>query len=298
MSAPFGIRGHQICGLPVQELLIRFAFGAAISLVAGIVSLLTGDKVGGMLLAFPAILPAALTLVERNSGTSAAVSDVRGAAVGAIALALFAVTVKLLATTIPVIAALAAAAAVWALAAGGIYLAGRLAARLLVETQYLPDVPANEVEPLVAALRRAGLTVATAESCTGGALTALLTAVPDASRTVVGGITAYTDETKEAMLDVSPAIIATEGAISEACARAMAEGVRRRLQTDVGLGVTGVLGAAVDGVRPGTMFVAAVGPAGSRCERLFNGGGPEAARSDAIRKAVELGLQVSGARSR
>jgi nicotinamide-nucleotide amidase len=293
VSGPFGIRAHRIGGLPLGQLAIRFAFGAAISIIAGVVTLLAGEKVGGILLAFPAILPAALTLIERDSGTSAAVSDVRGASVGALAMVAFALTVMSLAQRIPVPAALVLAAVVWTVAGVGLYLLGRGAAQLAGGEQvYLPDVAASEAEPLVAALRRAHLTVATAESCTGGSVAALLTAVPDASEAVAGGVAAYTDHAKRHLLRIPQEVLDRHGAISRECAACMADAARQVLHADVGIGVTGVIGTPVDGIEPGTMFVAVAAPNGSRCERIFSGGGPEAARADAIRKAISLALEV------
>jgi len=73
-----------------HEMLLRFAFGAAISLGAGAVSIVVNPVAGGMFLAFPAILPATLTLIEKREGTAEAVTDVEGAAIGAAALVPFA----------------------------------------------------------------------------------------------------------------------------------------------------------------------------------------------------------------
>ena len=93
-----------------------------------------------------------------------------------------------------------------------------------------------------AALKAAGQTVATAESCTGGLIAKRLTDVPGSSAYVVGGVVAYANEVKTALLDVDPAVIEAHGAVSEPVARQMAEGVRRRLGTDWGLSATGVAG--------------------------------------------------------
>lgn len=88
---------------------IRFGFGAAISVVAAIVSLLLGPVAGGVFLAFPAILPATLTLLERDKGPVAAVADARGATIGALGLIVFAATVVTLQHRTPTVAAIAAA---------------------------------------------------------------------------------------------------------------------------------------------------------------------------------------------
>jgi hypothetical protein len=72
------------------DLVVRFGLGAAISLAAGIISLAFGATVGGMFLAFPAILPASLTLIEKKEGPEAAIHDIDGAILGAGALGGFA----------------------------------------------------------------------------------------------------------------------------------------------------------------------------------------------------------------
>jgi len=77
-----------------HELRIRFAFGAAISIVAGVVSLVAGPTAGGMFLAFPAILPATITLIEKKENTAQAGLDVQGAVLGALALVVFALVTK------------------------------------------------------------------------------------------------------------------------------------------------------------------------------------------------------------
>jgi nicotinamide-nucleotide amidase len=87
-----------------------------------------------------------------------------------------------------------------------------------------------------------GLRAATAESCTGGTVAARLTSVPGASRAFVGGVVAYDNAVKEALLDVPAATLRAHGAVSEATVRAMAEGVLRRLGADVGVATTGVAG--------------------------------------------------------
>lgn len=92
------------------------------------------------------------------------------------------------------------------------------------------------------ACRARGLTLAVAESCTGGLLGARLTSVPGSSDVVRGGVIAYANAVKTAELGVDAAVIAAEGAVSEAVARQMASGVRARLGAGVGIGITGVAG--------------------------------------------------------
>ena len=91
-------------------------------------------------------------------------------------------------------------------------------------------------------LSAAGRTLATAESCTGGAIASRLTAVPGASRAFVGGVVAYDNGIKLDLLGVAPEVLEAHGAVSEPVVRAMAEGVRHTLGADVGIGVTGIAG--------------------------------------------------------
>jgi PncC family amidohydrolase len=296
-----GSDAGRLRSIGARDLLVRFGFGAAVSIAAGLVGLAAGQRAGGVLLAFPAILPAALTLVESREGTSTAVSDVRGAAVGALGMLGFAVTVMALAGRISTLLALAVAAVAWVVISVALYFAGTGLAGVLGEKQYLPDVAVAEARPAAEALRAAGLTVSVAESCSGGVLIALLTAVRGASEVIPGGIVAYGDQAKRDLLDVPAEVLERDGAVSEVAARAMAEGVRRRLGTDVGLSVTGLTGSPAEGKPPGLVFVAAVGPAGARVTELQSDRGPEATRGDAVRAALQLCREVvpqPGARGR
>jgi nicotinamide-nucleotide amidase len=102
-----------------------------------------------------------------------------------------------------------------------------------------------------------GATIAVAESCTGGALGARLTAVPGSSRVVLGGTIAYANEVKTRELGVPAAVIEEHGAVSEPVARAMASGARLRFGSTIGIGITGIAGP--DGGTPdkpvGTVWV-------------------------------------------
>ena len=91
-------------------------------------------------------------------------------------------------------------------------------------------------------LRRCGQTVAVAESCTGGGLGAALTAVPGSSDVVLGGVIAYANAIKQALLGVPAALLEQHGAVSDPVAEAMAEGVRRSTGADWGVAITGIAG--------------------------------------------------------
>jgi len=90
--------------------------------------------------------------------------------------------------------------------------------------------------------RAAGIRIATAESCTGGGIAARLTDIPGSSDVFHGGIVAYDNAVKRDLLEVPEALLATHGAVSEPVARAMVEGVCRRLGTEAGVSITGVAG--------------------------------------------------------
>jgi PncC family amidohydrolase len=114
---------------------------------------------------------------------------------------------------------------------------------------------------LGAVLVERGFTVATAESCTGGLVAHLLTEIPGSSRYVRGGVVAYADDVKRTELAVPAEVLAAHGAVSAQVALAMAEGVRRRLGTDLGVGVTGVAGpdGGSDAKPVGLVYVAVAG---------------------------------------
>ena len=87
-----------------------------------------------------------------------------------------------------------------------------------------------------------GLSVAVAESCTGGLVADAITDIPGSSGYFLGGVVSYSNAAKEQLLDVAPDVLAAHGAVSAQVARAMAEGVRARFNADVGIAVTGVAG--------------------------------------------------------
>lgn len=92
-----------------------------------------------------------------------------------------------------------------------------------------------------------GRTVATAESCTGGLVGAMLTEVPGASAVYKGGVISYWSEVKEQILGVSSDTLSAFGAVSEETAMQMARGIRETLKSDVAVSVTGLAGPEGDG---------------------------------------------------
>lgn len=123
---------------------------------------------------------------------------------------------------------------------------------------------------VVSMLSQRGMTLAAAESCTGGLVAKRVTDVPGASRVFTGGVTAYTNGVKSTVLGIDPALLAEKGAVSEAVARAMAEAARAYLGADLGIGITGVAGPeAQDGIPAGTVYIALAAEGETAVKQLF-----------------------------
>lgn len=99
----------------------RFVFGAAIALASGLVGMKFGPKVGGVLLGFPAILPASLTLIEKAEGRQEASVDSVGAILGAVAMIVFAIIISIAVTKLGVVPSLIIALLEWLVVAVGLY---------------------------------------------------------------------------------------------------------------------------------------------------------------------------------
>jgi nicotinamide-nucleotide amidase len=138
--------------------------------------------------------------------------------------------------------------------------------------------------------RERGVTLAAAESCTGGLVSARLTAVPGASAVFKGGVVSYANEVKESALGVQPELLERHGAVSAEVAQAMAEGVRVRLGADIGVSVTGVAGpdGGTEDKPVGLVFVHAVGPDGEEARRSELPGDREMIRGRATAAALHL----------
>jgi nicotinamide-nucleotide amidase len=147
------------------------------------------------------------------------------------------------------------------------------------------------IEERVLELCRArGLTLATAESCTGGLVAARLTSVPGSSDVVLGGIVAYADEVKRTELDVPAELIEQHGAVSAEVAAAMARGARARLGADVAVAVTGIAGPG--GGTPekpvGLVYLHAEGPDGGLGREFSFPGDRGSIRSRSVVGALHL----------
>jgi nicotinamide-nucleotide amidase len=115
---------------------------------------------------------------------------------------------------------------------------------------------------LHAALRKKKLTVAVAESCTGGLLGSILTEHSGSSVYFRGGMEVYSDDAKTALADVPPQLIHSHGAVSSVVAAALARGAREKLGAKIGLGITGIAGptGATPGKPVGLVYIAIDGP--------------------------------------
>lgn len=137
------------------------------------------------------------------------------------------------------------------------------------------EKPCELEEAVIDQLKGRGRTLAVAESCTGGLIGHRLTNVPGSSAVFRGGVTAYANAAKEQLLGVPSDALASEGAVSETVARAMAEGARARFGADLAVGVTGIAGPT--GGTPekpvGTVWIATAGPRETTAHRFrFHGG--------------------------
>ena len=141
-----------------------------------------------------------------------------------------------------------------------------------------------------------GRTLATAESLTGGGIGAALTAVPGSSEVYKGGIISYTDAVKEQILGVPGEILQRYGAVSQWTAEYMASGVRKKLDADVAVSVTGLAGPGADeyGNPVGTVFIGYEDARHSVVEHFVFSGSREEVRSQTVRAALELILKQSG----
>lgn len=162
-------------------------------------------------------------------------------------------------------------------------------------TPHLPRLVAL-AERLQAGFLRRGLTLAVAESCTGGLLGHLLTEVPGSSGYFLGGAISYSDEAKRLLLEVSETTLGRHGAVSAQVAVAMAEGARKRFGADVAAAVTGVAGPS--GGTPakpvGLTYVAVADRDGHDVRRFTWSGDRSANKRSGAWAALELLLERLG----
>lgn len=143
---------------------------------------------------------------------------------------------------------------------------------------------------LVRLLARRKHTLAVAESCTGGALGAAVTAIPGASKVFKGGVIAYADAVKCNVLGVPRPVLKKHGAVSDETALAMASGARTFFRTTWGVAVTGVAGPGGGSKKKpvGTVWIAIAGPNGRSAELYRFRGSRERIRARAVATAIDL----------
>ena len=155
------------------------------------------------------------------------------------------------------------------------------------------DVPEFAPDPaavrLIGLARAKGLRLTAAESCTGGLLAALLTAVPGASEAVEGTLVAYSPKVKESLPGFPAGLIESAGIVSEAVATAMAEGAARLFDADLAVGITGWAGPdGGDGQAPGTVCIATFAAGTTRAVCRHFAGDRNAVRLAAAKAALEM----------
>jgi len=156
-----------------------------------------------------------------------------------------------------------------------------------------PHLELVDLEPLVLdlaeALRRQGLCIATAESCTGGLIAAACTAVAGSSDWFERGFVSYSNQAKTDLLGVPEALLRAHGAVSEPVALAMAEGALQRAPVQRALAVTGIAGpgGAVPGKPVGTVWLALAHPGKTKAWLLQLGGDRTAVRHATVVAALQ-----------
>ena len=160
------------------------------------------------------------------------------------------------------------------------------------------DIEASATAVIQAALK-AGVMVATAESCTGGLVSGALTAIAGSSAVLDRGFVTYSNEAKGEMLGVSEDLLARFGAVSEPVARAMALGAVERSRASAAVSITGVAGPGGGSEEKpvGLVHFAAACPGGAvvHVERRFGDIGREAVRLESVRVALALLLEAVSA---
>jgi PncC family amidohydrolase len=151
-------------------------------------------------------------------------------------------------------------------------------------------------ERVQAACERGCVTVAVAESCTGGLVCDALTDVPGASAWFAGGVVAYSNEAKTRLLGVPAEVIEAHGAVSAQVAQAMARGARERFGAKAAAAVTGVAGpGGGSSAKPvGLTYVAVSGPGGEQARRFHWTGDRWANKEAGARATLEMLLEILG----
>ena len=156
------------------------------------------------------------------------------------------------------------------------------------------DKVSDKVKLLVEALKARAVTIATAESCTGGLLGKSITDISGSSAVYPGGVISYCNRIKHEILGVDQELLDTLGPVSEPVARQMAEGVRRVIGADLGVGITGIAGPNSDDTgRPvGLVYVSASDCKTTLVRECHFDGDRGAVRAQAAEAAADLALKL------
>jgi len=157
--------------------------------------------------------------------------------------------------------------------------------------RYIYGVDQEKLEHLVAIkLAEKNLTIAVAESCTGGLIAHRLTNIPGISQYLERGVVSYSNEAKMEILGVSPTILEEHGAVSQQTALAMAEGIRRISRTDFGLAVTGIAGptGGTETKPVGLVYIALSANSGQRWEKYNFSGDRESIKMRSSQMALNM----------
>jgi nicotinamide-nucleotide amidase len=143
-----------------------------------------------------------------------------------------------------------------------------------------------------------GATISVAESCTGGMLAERLTAVPGSSRYFISGIVSYSNESKIDLAGIPPLLLEMQGAVSEEVARGLSESIRQRINTTIGVGVTGIAGPTGGSAEKpvGTVHIAVASPERTVHERFLFPGTRDRVRWQASQAALNMVRRVLMAR--
>lgn len=151
----------------------------------------------------------------------------------------------------------------------------------------------SEEKYLIEKLITSGKTLATAESCTGGLIGKLLTDVSGSSAAYLGGIISYSNEVKNAVLGVPQELLDNDGAVSEPVAKAMAEGAKKTIGTDLAVSVTGIAGPKSDNTNKpvGLVFIGVADGTQTLVREHHFSGDREEIRSQSAAAAIALVLE-------
>ncbi len=161
--------------------------------------------------------------------------------------------------------------------------------------KYIYGVDTTVEEALVKKLAEKNKKIAVAESCTGGLVTGKITSVSGSSAVLDGSVVSYANEIKASLLNVEKNVLDTFGAVSEQCALQMADGVRKLMNADIGISITGIAGPT--GGTPekpvGTVYIAVSTEEGSECQMLtLRNNGREYVRNVSAKNVLHLAMNA------